>query len=94
VYYGIGGSGVPTLGNLTGDVQSVVNVNIVAIYNREVQLIYSEFGTIISVQPAMQKNKNPNKVSLPQFDPPFRCTHTLLLDISGTKLTWKLQYSN
>ena len=54
MYYGIGGSGVPTLGNLTGDVQSVVNVNIVAIYNREVQFIYSEFGTIISVQPAKE----------------------------------------
>ena len=41
-------------GNVTLDVQSNVNVYVVAIYNREVMLSCSEFGTIISVQTAMQ----------------------------------------
>ena len=44
----------PKQGSLTADVTSNVNVYVVAIYNREIQLSYSEFGTIISVQTAMQ----------------------------------------
>ena len=53
-YSGFGGLGVPSQGSLNNDVQSNVNVYVVAIYNREVQLTYSEFGTIISVQTPIQ----------------------------------------
>ena len=51
---GFNGLGVPRQGNLTNDVESNINIFVVAIYNREVQLTYSEFGTIISVQTSMQ----------------------------------------
>ena len=52
-YSGFGGLGVPTQGSLTGDLFSNINVYVVAIYNREIKLSYSEFGTIIAVQTAM-----------------------------------------
>ncbi len=53
-YSGFNNFGVPTQGSLTGDLSSNVNCFVVAIYDREVKLTYSEFGTIISVQTSMQ----------------------------------------
>ena len=45
---------VPWQGSAVGDIRSNVNVFVVAIYNRDVSLTYSEFGSIIAVQTAMQ----------------------------------------
>ena len=53
-YSGFNNLGIPTQGSLTGDLASNINCFVVAIYDREVKLTYSEFGTIISVQTSMQ----------------------------------------
>lgn len=46
--------GAPTQGSLANDVPANLNVFVIAVYDRDIALSYSEFGSIVAVQTSMQ----------------------------------------